>query len=245
MRSSLCIDLGNSRIKLAIFHDKSLHNYASFNYAESDMILDWLASHTYQHIIYSSVVKPIPEWLIQLGTHQKLIQLHGNCKLPMQLDAYETPETLGTDRIAAMAGGMQLELNADMLIINAGTCMTYDLLRQDGKFLGGNISPGLDMRYRAMHEFTSGLPWIHPLHPGDRFLGRNTNEAIENGGYFGLIFEIEAYFLRLLENYPCLKCVLTGGNAHKLVNRLKIDIFADPYLVLKGLNYILEINESN
>ncbi|MBK9108398.1 MAG: type III pantothenate kinase [Saprospiraceae bacterium] len=244
MRRSLCIDLGNSRVKLAIFHDKTLHNYSSFNYSDSNLVIEWLDAHDYEHIIYSSVVEPIPEWLIELKTRQKTLQLSSTCKLPIQLDLYETPETLGTDRIAALAGGEQLQLNAHLLIINAGSCMTYDLLHENGKFMGGNISPGLDMRYKAMHDFTSRLPLVHPLHPGDRFLGNNTIEAVENGSYFGLIFEIEAYFLRLSENYKGLKCVLTGGNAHKLVNRLKIDIFADPYLVLKGLNYILEINES-
>jgi type III pantothenate kinase len=245
MRRSLCIDLGNSRVKLAIFHDKSLYNYSSFNYPDTHLIHEWLATHEYDYIIYSSVVHPIPDWLTELGNHHKLIHLQYSCKLPIQLDHYQTPGTLGTDRIAALAGAMQLELNADLLIINAGTCMTFDLLVADGRFLGGNISPGLEMRYRAMHDYTSSLPLVNPLHPGDSFLGNNTHEAIENGGYYGLIFEIEAYFLRLSENYPGLKCVITGGNAHKLVNRLKIDIFADPYLVLKGLNYILEINESN
>lgn len=244
MRRSLCIDLGNSRVKLAIFHDKTLHNYSSFNYADSDLIQEWLGAHEYEHCIYSSVVLPIPDWLREMEHRQKVLPLDSGCKLPLQLDHYETPATLGTDRIAALAGGFQLHLNAHLLIINAGSCMTYDLLNSDGKFMGGNISPGLEMRYRAMHEFTSRLPLVNPLHPGDRLLGTNTSEALENGGYFGLVFEIEAYFLKLSENYQGLKCVLTGGNAHKLVNRLKIDIFADPYLVLKGLNYILEINES-
>ncbi|MBK8956015.1 MAG: type III pantothenate kinase [Saprospiraceae bacterium] len=246
MRQRLCIDLGNSRAKLAIFHDRSLHNYASYDLPDTDHISGWLKEQEFDSLIYSTVLDPNPVWLESLKDQVQSVRLTAQCKLPVKLDKYETPHTLGSDRIAALCGAVQLHLlDASILIVNAGTCMTYDVINTDGQFLGGNISPGLEMRYLAMHKFTSALPLVHPLHPGDHLLGRTTQEAIENGGYFGLIFEIENYFSRLSENYPGLKCVLTGGNAHKLVNRLKIDIFADPYLLLKGLNYILEINESD
>ena len=142
-----------------------------------------------------------------------------------------------------MAGGRLLDLESAILIVNTGTCVTYDVLSADGEFLGGNIAPGLEMRWKAMHAFTSSLPLVNPQHAVESFLGHSTVTALENGGFQGLLMEIEGYFYRLRDNYPGLKCVLTGGSAHKFVNQLKIDIFADPYLVLKGLNHILEINE--
>jgi len=239
----LCIDLGNSRTKLGLFLQTNLLHFASFDHNETEAIHQFLNTHPFHSIIYCSVLNEIPSWLENLKNHLPTVKLDNSTALPIDLSAYETPETLGADRIAALAGAYHLHLKTHVLVINAGTCTTFDLISPSGQFFGGNISPGLEMRYQAMHHYTAKLPWVHPNHPSDFKMGLRTTEALENGGYFGLVFEMEGYFHQLQENYPDLKCVLTGGSAHKLVNRLKIKIFADPYLVLKGLNYILDANE--
>ncbi len=244
MKSRLCIDIGNTRVKLAIFRDGNLLHFSSFMHNETEGILKFISEHPFDSAIYASVIKENLEWLHSLASEFPVHRLSLSSKIPLKLDQYLTPESLGADRIAAMAGGRMLDLDAAILIVNTGTCVTYDVLSANGEFIGGNIAPGLEMRWKAMHAFTSSLPLVNPQHAVESFLGHSTVTALENGGFQGLLMEIEGYFYRLRDNYPGLKCVLTGGSAHKFVNQLKIDIFADPYLVLKGLNHILEINES-
>lgn len=243
MNPHLCIDLGNSRVKLAVFDGHRLHGFASFGYEEHKNISEWLIGNSFNSIAYASVLQSIPEWCISLLKSYPHLKINSSVKLPVNLDFYLTPETLGADRIAALSGAMLMQLSKPCLVVNAGTCTTYDLLSAAGKFLGGNISPGFEMRLKAMHEFTSNLPLVHPQIPVDSILGNSTMSALEHGAHIGQCLEIEGYFLRLQENYPGLICVLTGGNAHMLSNQLKISTFADPYLVLKGINYILELNE--
>lgn len=238
MVSNICIDIGNSRIKLAIIENDSVIHFAKFEHNDSSKIIEWVEDKIFDRGIYSTVLKEIPEWLQSISQKCPLVRLSPDLKIPLQI-RYKTPETLGSDRIAGMVAALSQFPNENLLIVNAGTCVTYDLVNNQHEFLGGNIAPGLDMRWRAMHEFTASLPRIKEINLESGLLGFSTLTAIQNGGLQGIVLEIEGYFGRLLVNYADIKCILTGGYAPYLVNHLKIGIFAEPYLVLKGLNTIL------
>ncbi|MCC6752426.1 MAG: type III pantothenate kinase [Saprospiraceae bacterium] len=244
MSERLCIDLGNSRIKLARVRNGLIQDFAGYRYDDQPLVERWFGAQTVYSGIYCSVIESEPEWLLALFDRHRILRLDTRWPLPIRIDRYQTPQTLGGDRIAAIAGARQLIRDHPVLVVNAGTCVTFDLLNAEGEFLGGNISPGLELRWRSMHAFTGRLPLVHAVPAEGSVLGLSTQEALERGGFQGLLFEISAYHFAMCEKYPEIKCVLTGGSAHQLVNRLKFDIFAEPYLVLKGLNYISEYNES-
>ncbi|HEX5626329.1 MAG TPA: type III pantothenate kinase [Saprospiraceae bacterium] len=238
MTSNLCIDIGNTRVKMAVIQDNHFRDYTVYDRNQIREARDWIANQVFQNAIYATVLKEDPSWLEELRAKVPVTRLSSASKIPLNM-YYKSPETLGADRIAAMVAAKSQFPEVPLLVINAGTCITYDLVNAAGDFVGGNIAPGLEMRWRAMHEFTASLPLIRPHDPGLSFLGYNTVTAMENGGVQGVVLEIEGYFYRLRKNYSELKCVITGGNAPFLVNHLKIGIFAEPYLVLKGLNIIL------
>ncbi len=235
----LCVDIGNSRIKLALMENGKVKRYAVHGFNEEAAIIEWLQEAEFESGIYSSVLANDPDWLLAFKEKRKLLRLNSKTKLPLKIH-YKTPESLGTDRIAAMAGALALYKKGALLVVNAGTCITYDLINNHGEFIGGNIAPGLEMRCKAMHDYTSVLPLIKVHDPGNSFIGYDTVSAMENGALQGIVLETEGYFTRLRKNYPELYVVLSGGNAPFLVNHLKISIFAEPYLVLKGLNTILD-----
>ncbi len=239
MADNLCLDIGNSRVKMALIHEGKVKQYAVYWNREESNILKWLDDAEFGKAIYSSVLAQEPDWLTAFKTKRNLIKLSSNTKLPLKIH-YKTPETLGTDRIAAMAGAQSLYGKTALLVVNAGTCITYDLINNQAEFVGGNIAPGLEMRCKAMHDYTAALPLIKVHDPGNSFIGYDTITAMENGALQGIVLEIEGYFNRLRKNYHDLNVVLSGGNAAFLVNHLKISIFAEPYLVLKGLNTILD-----
>ena len=238
MSVNLCIDIGNSRVKMALFEKDAISQFVVFEGFRETDILQWIGNIVFERGIYSSVLKSIPEWLLSISNKENVIKLEAGLKIPLKIN-YKTPETLGSDRIAAMVGAIALYPNSNLLIVNAGTCVTYDLVNKLYEFIGGNIAPGLDMRWKAMHEFTSSLPRVKEIDPNADLLGIDTLTALQNGGLQGIIFEIEGYFNNLINNYSNLICIITGGSAPFLVNHLKIGNFAEPYLVLKGLNSIL------
>jgi type III pantothenate kinase len=238
MTKNLCIDVGNTRIKLAIFENNQLIQFGSFNHFQQDEIVDWIANNPFEKGIYSSVLKTHPDWLNQILEEPGISAFNDKLKSPLIIQ-YKSPESLGRDRIAAMVGAIMKFPENPVLVINAGTCITYDLVNKTWQFVGGNIAPGLEMRWQAMHEYTSALPRVYEADQGTGFLGFDTKTALFNGGFQGIILEIEGYYRQLSMEYSGLKCIVTGGTAPFLVNHLKIDNFAEPYLVLKGLNTIL------
>ena len=154
---------------------------------------------------------------------------------------YATPETLGLDRIAAVVGAVMQCPDKAVLIVDAGTCVTYDLLTADGTFAGGNIAPGIRLRLRAMHEHTGKLPLIDDAGETPE-IGFSTETAMRAGAVLGVAYEIEGYIARLNKVYPDLFVFLTGGDALKLAAKIKSRIFVDENLVLTGLNRILQEN---
>ncbi len=154
---------------------------------------------------------------------------------------YKTPNTLGLDRLAAVAGAIEIYPGKNVLIIDAGTAITYDIKDETDEHIGGNISPGLEMRFKALNNFTARLPLINPQ-KDFYFLGEQTNDAIRNGVMNGILFEIRGMINETKKNYRNLTVILTGGDAPFFDNQLKKAIFVYPKLVSIGLNTILNYN---
>ena len=169
------------------------------------------------------------------------LRLHHTLRLPF-VNAYATPDTLGLDRIAAVAGAAALHPGLPCLVVDAGTCITFDLLTADGVYRGGNISPGVRMRLRAMHEQTAALPLVAPDAAETGLLGVSTETALRKGAQLGASLEIEAFVARCAAEQAGLRVLLTGGDADLLAAPLKTKIFATPHLVLHGLHEILRLN---
>lgn len=163
--------------------------------------------------------------------------------LPIQI-GYETPHTLGKDRIAAVVGAQCLRPKRDVLVIDAGTAITYELLEASGLYVGGNISPGMTTRFRALHHFTQKLPLVSEPEEVP-WVGVSTVSAIQAGIVNGIVLEMDGYITQLRQKYPDLLVFLTGGHSFYFERRLKNRIFADINLVLIGLNRILEYNVEN
>lgn len=154
---------------------------------------------------------------------------------------YRTPDTLGLDRLAGVAGAWSQYRNETSLVIDVGTCIKYDLITKKGEYLGGNISPGLQMRLKAMHLMTSKLPQVEPYERYEA-MGTDTVSALQVGACTGAIHEIEGFIKEYKKMFGKLNILLTGGDSHFFVNKLKTKIFAAPNLVLQGLNEILDYN---
>ena len=164
--------------------------------------------------------------------------------IPMPIEiAYKTPETLGKDRIAAVIGARFLYPKGPVLAIDAGTCITYDILTEDDVYLGGNISPGAHLRFRAMDEFTHALPLVEQMEV-EQLYGQSTEESMATGVITGIAAEMDGMIERYEEEFSGVQTVICGGDARYFVNMLKKKIFANRNLVLLGLHKILLFNES-
>jgi type III pantothenate kinase len=172
-----------------------------------------------------------------------VIFLNENTPVPITT-GYETPATLGKDRLAAAVGANYLQPDKNILVIDAGTAITYEFIDSKGVYAGGNISPGLTTRFRALNHFTGKLPLVNETEDVP-FIGSNTEMAIIAGVVNGIVFEMDGYIDTLKAQYKDFFVFLTGGHSFYFERRLKNHIFADPNLVLTGLNRILEYNAEN
>ena len=154
---------------------------------------------------------------------------------------YKTPETLGKDRLAAVVGAHSLFPDKDVLVFDAGTALTIDFIDKEGNYRGGNISPGLNMRFRALHEYTQKL-FLQSQSDDYQFVGNDSASAITSGVQNGIIFEIDCYIDHFVKQFPKLVTILTGGDVNFLVDKIKRYIFAEPNLVFIGLMKIIEFN---
>ena len=239
---NLIIDQGNTQIKIGVFDKWLLVHSDSHDILDKIKLQNIVQKYNISKCILSSVIDPVKNGLINdlESVIPGFIQLSHKTPLPFKID-YKTPETLGKDRIAVVAGGTYLYPGRDLLIIDAGTAITYEFVTKDGIYHGGNISPGLQMRYKALNYFTSRLP--HPdFKDQDELLGKSTEEAIHAGIQWGMVNEIEGYINRLEADFPEILILFTGGDANFFVKKLKKRIFVDLNLVLTGLNRILEYN---
>ncbi|NPA37700.1 MAG: type III pantothenate kinase [Chlorobi bacterium] len=240
---NLIIDQGNTQIKIGVFDKWQLVYSDSYNILDKNTLLSLRHKYNISRCIFSSVIKENTNRLLTAlkDIFPGYISLSHNMPLPFVIN-YKTPETLGKDRIAVVAGAQSLHPGKDILIIDAGTAVTYELLTGNGIYQGGNISPGLQIRYKALHNFTSQLPLLN-IDEQNNIIGRSTNEAIHSGVQYGLLFEIKGYIRQLKKRYPEIVVLFTGGDADFFVKKLKKRIFVHPNLVLIGLNRILEYND--
>ncbi|MCD8304338.1 MAG: type III pantothenate kinase [Prevotellaceae bacterium] len=239
----LTIDIGNSRAKLTVFHrDEPLEETLTDNRALASLP-ELLTKHDISACITSSVIE-LPEETERMLERLPFpsLRLSPETRLPLVSILYRTPETLGTDRIAAVVGAVSRLPGRDILVIDAGTCITYDFVDQRGQYLGGNISPGLRLRLEAMHSGTSRLPLVNPYEGETPALGYDTETALRSGAARGIRHEMEGYIRELRAKYPSLAVFLTGGERFDLHSSAKSATFADRYLVARGLNKILEYN---
>jgi type III pantothenate kinase len=235
---NLIVDIGNTSTKLAIYEDGKKLSVSRINDLSCEKLKKELSGYKMQKAILSSV-KKLPPYILDLF-FTKIPFVHFlsyKSKLPFKIE-YETPETLGTDRIAAIAGAFQLFPGTEILVIDAGTAITYDYLLSD-TFRGGNISPGLEMRFRALHTFTDNLPLIS-LANEYTSPGRNTKDAILAGVISGMTYEINEYICTFKNKHTDSKIILTGGDGSYIKDKINFQITYSPDIVIDGLNYILD-----
>lgn len=241
MAFNLAIDIGNSKTKFGLFQGKKLLQFKVLDnqsLAESHLLFNDFEP---QWIILSSVNHAAEQALKLKESASKVIQLSHKTNLPFDL-YYQTPETLGKDRIAAVAAAQALYPNTNVLTIDAGTCVTYDFLDDAGHYYGGAISPGIQMRLKAMHHFTAQLPLLSWAGEAASLTGESSISSMLSGAVNGLRLEVDGFIDEYKQKYPNLKVLLTGGDAALFEKDLKNGIFAEPNLVLKGLNEILLYN---
>lgn len=242
MSVNLCIDWGNTRVKAAIFNDAGVAEKQSFAPAEAAAGIEGLISrHTPSKGILCAVSGKTEDVAQTLRENLKhFIKLDSHTSLPI-INAYSSPDTLGSDRLAMAVAAQGLYPNSNCLVISAGTCITYNFIQKNGTFRGGAISPGLHMRLKAMHHFTSRLPEV-PLEGETLLLGYDTETAMRSGAVYGMAAEIDGMVTDFERQYPDFNAILTGGDAAFFGSKLKSKIFADPDLLLKGLNLIVKHN---
>lgn len=247
---NLIIDAGNTKIKWAVYQNGQLLD-KQIGSAWDDIDLPVLLS-SFPDISNCMISSTRSEWIhleeVMQSYSISLFRLSHLIPLPIQM-TYNPPQTLGLDRIAGAAGAQLTFPDENVLIIDVGTAITYDLLSSEGLFLGGNISPGLEIRYRSLNRYTDNLPLLDYNEKFDvselDLLGSSTEEAINAGVYNGILYEITGYINTLINKYNGLRVILTGGTAEYFVEKLKNPIFVDPNLVLKGLNHILEFQKGH
>lgn len=238
---NLIIDIGNTLVKLAVFEQNKLIETVCEENFSKNTIDRLIQQYNIQKGIYSTVRDE--HKVNELLKNYNFLNLDHTTPLPLEL-VYKTPETLGLDRIAAVVGAKtQLEEGGNFMVVDMGTCITYDVVNANNKYLGGAISPGLNMRFKALNSFTGKLPLINYRETLIELTGDSTENAILSGVYNGIAHEIKGFINSYMKQYDDLKIVITGGDANLFDLEPKNRIFADKFLVLKGLNEILLYNE--
>ena len=235
---NIIIDQGNSSAKVAFFSECKLFASFIFKPLAVDKLRKLLNDFSPSLGILCSVAEVNPEVVDLLNSSLlRFYELDEKLKLPVKID-YKTPQSLGKDRLAAIVGAWQNHKNKDILVIDAGTAITYDFLDAAGVYWGGNISPGMTIRFKSLNKYTERLPLLDEQGELPE-LGYNTETAIRSGVVGGIVKEIDAYINEYKERHPELLVFLTGGHSFYFEKKLKNSTFADGNLVLTGLNEIL------
>ncbi len=240
---NLIIDAGNTSVKLAVFDKQNLLfdvSTAAERFIEKVKdVFNFYPDVTWA--IVSAVGNLNQKDIVALSIFCQVHVLNHTSKIPFK-NSYATPQTLGVDRIALATAAFYHNPTANTLVIDAGTCITYDMVNDYGEYLGGGISPGVHMRYEALHNQTSKLPLLELDDPLD-LIGNSTESSIHSGVVNGVLAEIDGVIERYSSRFEDLTVILTGGDAQFLSKRLKNTIFADSKFLLAGLNYLLEYNK--
>ena len=237
---NLVLDIGNSSSKIAVFEGKSKIASTRVYDLDHEDFEKTISGFVFDKVIISSV-RITPRFVTDILSSRGVFihTLSYKSKLPFELQ-YKTPETLGSDRIAALAGAFNLFPNENILIIDAGTAITYDFLIR-GIYKGGNISPGIEIRLEALYNFTDKLP-LASINETFDSPGQTTRDAILSGVVNGTIYEINKYICTFRKKYKNNKIILTGGDSEYIDAKLNNQIMRIPDLVSEGLNFILEHN---
>lgn len=233
---NLIIDIGNTLVKYAVFNNDQLVEILKTSEIETGKVNTLIKEFDIKNVIISSVRKEM-NWNLDV----EVIHLSHKTSLPINLN-YKTPETLGKDRIANIVAVSEEYPNKNVVVIDAGTCITYDFINKNKEYLGGRISPGLEMRYKSLNEFTELLPKLS-VSGESKFIGDDTDSSIFSGVEQGVLSEVDSLISVFRKENEDLIVVVTGGDTFFFENALKNSIFADQNLVLKGLNIILKYNE--
>jgi type III pantothenate kinase len=237
---NLIVDIGNTSTKLAVYNGREKISVSGISDLNCEELGKKLSGLKFKKAIISSV-KNLPPFIYDLffTSIPDVHILSYKSKLPFRIE-YETPETLGTDRIAAIAGAFDLFPGAEILVIDTGTALTFDFL-YGNSYKGGNISPGIDMRFKALNQFTGRLPLVEKSSDFS-FPGKNTTDAILSGVIVGMTYEINEYIRTFKNEHKDIKVIMTGGDSGFLKDRLSWKTYYMPDVVIDGLNYILEYN---
>jgi type III pantothenate kinase len=240
MKKILCLDFGNTSCKGVLFNDNRQGEVFDLPDTSAATAQKLIETYAPDYAILSSVINHEEVFESVLKEHTRFYRLDDNTPLPF-LNAYVTSATLGPDRIALAAAANYLYPGQHSLIVSAGTCITYNFIQQNRAFRGGAISPGIEMRFKALNEYTAKLPLVSSK--GDSLLiGYDTETAIRSGVINGAIAEVDGIINAYRAQYPNINVLLTGGDMGVFESQLKSKIFADRYLLFKGLFAILESN---
>lgn len=231
-----CIDFGNTRAKAALFLNGKMVQNISVDYSRVSELHLFLQQADIKAIAVCDVSGKGENILHVFSEQSKIHHLNAATPLPF-INDYATPQTLGADRIAAIAGAQMLYPRANCLVIDCGTCLTSDFITADGHYVGGTISPGLHMRLKAMHTFTGKLPMVDLKIP-ESFPGNDTASCMLHGAFTAMLDEISGLVQRYNSQYGPSKLLICGGDAELFAEHLNLNIFAAPNLVLYGLYQI-------
>jgi type III pantothenate kinase len=241
----LAIDVGNTRIKGAVFEDANLLETFVFLKTELQVSIEnILKKHKkVSNIVVASVSDLDKQTFLDF---EELIKIHfvsNNDPFPF-VNCYETPQTLGIDRLVLATGATLRFPKQNRLVIDAGTCVTYDFIDENNNYLGGAISPGSRLRYESLHNYTAKLPLLTLENP-EHLIGKSTSESIHSGVINGLVFEIDSFIADYKALYPNFIIILTGGDTDFLAKRLKNTIFANSNFLLESLNQTFQYKIKN
>jgi len=241
----LTIDVGNTNVKVAVFKQFNIVDMSVFqkNNFQNNFQIIFKKYPNLTKAILASVSMLDEMDSIWLKNKIEVVEITADSNFPFK-NKYITPTTLGIDRRVLASGAVLQYPSQDVLIIDAGTCVTYDFITNKNEYLGGAISPGLRLRYQALNDYTAKLPLLENNSP-DNFIGNSTDESIHSGVVNGLCFEIEGFISEFSVKNEQFTIILTGGDAIFLANRLKSTIFADENFLLKSLHQLYTYSLQN
>lgn len=238
MPNNFAIDIGNSSIKVGEFNDGVLTN--DWVFESISQVASFIHQRGGKRIIICSVAAEVDSLANQLASDEIII-LSSSTPIPFN-NHYTSKNTLGMDRLAAIAGAESINGGKNNLVIDVGSCITYDFLDKNNQYHGGSISPGIELRFKAMNDYTEKLPLISKYDTSE-LIGTTTSEAMISGVINGIAAEIDGIISRYQAKWPDLEVIMCGRATNCFESKLKASIFASPKLVLIGLNRILEYNE--